>query len=98
MRLRKRLRLTQVSSLARRYVAVGSWCAVWREEGGQFLEGGKMKVDRLALNVFKVYLNTEESEQVKVISLCDGISYEQAFANAVETGLHTEQKVAEGKE
>jgi len=56
-----------------------------------------MHVTRTDLYDFKVELTLDEFALVKSISDCDGIGIEQAFANAVETGLYeAEQESQEG--
>lgn len=57
-----------------------------------------MLIKRIDLLDFTVVLTTNEFNQVKDISDYEGISIEQAFANAIETGLYTEEQSVKGKE
>ncbi|MBA7673468.1 hypothetical protein ES703_81666 [subsurface metagenome] len=67
-------------------------------DGGQFFGDDIVYIERIGLHNFKITLTTNEYNQVKDISECDNISIEQAFANAIETGLFTEEKAVKEKE
>lgn len=56
-----------------------------------------MEVVRTNIYDFVVVLTETEFRLVKIIADCDNISIEQAFTNAIETGLFTKKKTLTGK-